>query len=416
MRQRYALLYIIGAFLLLVACTEVDLCRGDHPHRSDLRVYFDFGNAESVPDSMVVFAVRNLNLLRYTFLLNSDGRMSTPATGHLIFPDELREQAYTWVDSLDADSNIVRTDTFPDSPPYRVKKFTGNDSIRLHPGDYELVAFSSVHDVYYDNLEEVMNSDAQNVDSLWVTHVSYHSTNDHPSLKRDSSWVSHNLYSDFILNGDRMTTYAAQETVTLPIEEQHHFTDVIMHADNLSQHVTLEFCIEKDDSVIVDSVVAELSGIPYRYYLMTGMVDVERTFKTIYRPDVIPANNANTEQVTVRGDLYVNGIVHSADPAFTTGPGILWVNVYVRVFGKNGSGPVSRPIVACINLYNLLKDNPSLRLNDLGEPHQTTKELFLQIPTAILDLDRWALTSQETSGLDVWHTLPNDDDKIGVDL
>ena len=114
--------------------------------------------------------------------------------------------------------------------------------------------------------------------------------------------------------------------------------------------------------------------------------------------------------------MYVNGIVHSADPAFTTGPGILWVNVYVRVFGKNGSGPVSRPIVACINLYNLLKDNPSLRLNDLGEPHQTTKELFLQIPTAILDLDRWTLTSQETSGLDVWHTLPNDDDKIGVDL
>lgn len=415
MRQRYTLLYIIGAFLLLVACTEVDLCHGDHPHRSDLRVYFDFGNAESVPDSMVVFAVRNLNLLRYTFLLNSDGRMSTPATGHLIFPDELREQAYTWVDSLDADSNIVRTDTLPDSPPYRVKKFTGNDSIRLHPGDYELVAFSSVNDVYYDNLEEVMNSDAQNVDSLWVTHVSYHSTNDHPSLKRDSSWVSHNLYSDFILNGDRMTTYAAQETVTLPIEEQHHFTDVIMHADNLSQHVTLEFCIEKDDSVIVDSVVAELSGIPYRYYLMTGMVDVERTFKTIYHPNVIPANNLKSENVTVRGDLYVNGIVHSSDPAFTTGPGILWVNVYIRVYAQNGKDFVSHPIIACINLYNLLKDNPSLRLNDLGEPHQTTKELFLKIPRAVLDLDRLALISQETSGLDVWHTLPKDND-IGIDF
>ena len=414
MRFHYTITCIILGFLLLSACTEVNLCRSNHPHRSDLNVYFDFGDFQYVPDSMILFAVRNLNLLRYTFLLSSEGRNSTPAEGRLLYPDELREKAYIWVDSIDEDSHVDSIDSFHNQRSYQIKQFTGCDSVRLHPGIYELVAFSSGNMDYYDNLEQVMNSDADEIDSLWITYVSYHSTNDHPLLRRDSAWVSHNLYSDFILNCDRRPTFAAKEIIEISTDERQ--TDVRLHANNLSQHVTLEFFIEKDDNVLVDSVVAELSGIPYRFYILTGVADVERTFKTVFRPDVTPVNNINESKVTVTGDVYVNGIVHSADPAFTTGPGILWINVYIRVFGQNASGPISHPITACINLYNLLKDNPSLRLNEFGEPQQTTKELVLQIPTAILNLDSWELNSQETSGLDVWHTLPNDDDKIGIDF
>ena len=382
-----AFIYLVCISSLFACTTEVDLCQGEHPHRSDLQVFFDFGDFSSLPDSMVVFAVRDLNLLRYTYHLDATGGTERPGKGRLIYPDVLREP-------LDEG---------------------GNDRVCLHPGDYELVAFSGGSDIYEDNLAEVMDDPAEMVDSLWVTHKSYHTTQDHPLLHDYESWVSHNIYSDFILNGDREPTFAAQETLSVPVSERPQTLDKTCYATNLSQHVTLEFSITKDAGVVVDGVVAEISGVPHRIFLMTGAVDVTRTFKTIFRPTVSPSDNASATSVTIRGDIYVNGLVHSSDPTYTTGPGVLWVNVYAHATRDDGT-IASRPIEACINLYHVLQENPSLRLNEQGEAQQTTPELLLTIPGAILDLNRWELVSQETSGLDVWHTLPNEDGNIGVDI
>ena len=385
--KKYLSIYFLASWCLLACTTEVDVCRGEHPHRSDLQVFFDFGDFISTPDSMVFFAVRNLNLLRYTYHLDAKGRTSQAAAGQLIYPDALREV-------LDEE---------------------GHDRVCLHPGDYELVAFSGGSDIYEDNLAEVMDDPAEMVDSLWVTHKSYHTTQDHPLLQDYESWVSHNIYSDFILNGDREPTFAAQETLSVPVSENPQSINKTFYATNLSQHVTLEFSITKDAGVVVDGVVAEVSGIPHRIFLMTGAVDVTRTFKTLFRPTVAPSDNASATSVTVRGDIYVNGLVHSSDPTYTTGPGVLWVNVYAHATREDGS-VASRPIEACINLYHVLQDHPSLRMNEQGEAQQATPELLLTIPGAILDLNRWELVSQETSGLDVWHTLPNEEGNIGVDI
>ena len=374
----------------LIACTtEVDLCHGEHPHRVDLQAYFDFGDFPTPPDSMVVFAVRNLNLLRYTYHLNARGRTNKPADGHLIYPDALREP---------------------------LEEGDG-DRVSLHPGDYELVAFSGGADIYEDNLAEVMDRPAEMVDSLWVTHKSYHTTRDHPLLSEYKDWISHNIYSDFILNSTREPTFVARETLMVPVTEWNSAISTVFHTNDLSQHVTIEFHIKKkaEDGIVIDDAIAEMSGIPHRIYLMTNAVDVSRTFKALYRPEIIPADNATATDVVIRGHLYVNGLVHSADPSYTTGPGILWVSLYAHAVRADGS-IASRPIEACINLYRLLQETPSLRLNDQNEAQQTTKKLLLVVPDAVLNLESWDLTSQETSGLDVWHTLPNDDGNIGVDL
>lgn len=382
-----AFIYLVCIFSFIACTTEVDLCHGEHPHRVDLQVFFDFGGFSNTPDSMVVFAVRNLNLLRYTYHLNARGRTETGADGRLVYPDALRE-------SLDE---------------------LGHDRVCLHPGDYELVAFSGASDIYYDNLFEVMDRPAEMVDSLWVTHRSYHTTLDHPLLADYASWVSHNTYSDFILNGDREPTFSSHETLSVPVSEYPRTQSKTFNARNLSQHVTLEFRIKKETGITIVGAVAELSGIAHRLYLMTGAVDVGRTFKTMFRPVIEPQDNTSATEVTVRGDVYVNGLVRSANPTFTTGPGILWISVDAQAVRDDGSVAL-RPIEACINLYRLLQDNPSLRLNERDEAQQTTKDLFLSVPNAILDVKRWELVSQETSGLDIWHTLPNDEGNVGVDF
>ena len=381
-------IYLVCLSSLFACTTEVDLCHGVHPHRVDLDTYFEFGEFQLTPDSMVIFAVRNLNLLRYTYHLNAKGLMQTPAKGKLIYPDKLREP----VDDY-------------------------HDRISLHPGDYELVAFSGGSDVYEDNLAQVMDNPSDMVDSLWVTHKSYRTTLDHPLLSEYSDWISHNIYSDFILNGDREPTFAAKQTVSVPTTEHDTSLKTVFHANNLSQHITIEFHIKKkaEDGISIDNAVAELSGIPHRIFLMSGAVDVSRTFKSLYHPEIIPSDNESTTDVTLRGHLYVNGLVHSADPSYTTGPGILWVSLYAHAVRPDGT-IVSRPIEACINLYHLLQQTPSLRLDEKNEAQQTTKELLLVVPDAVLNLESWDLTSQETSGLDIWHTLPNGDGNIGVDL
>ena len=412
MKLKYTLLYIYSfVALFLVACTEVDLCHGEHPHRSDINVFFDFGTFQSSPDTMIVFAVRNLNLLRYTYRLDATGRTERPAEGILVFPNELRERAYVWADSLDKEGNVVLSDTFPDSSPIQVKDFTGNDSVRLHPGDYEMVAFSGGRDIYYDNLEAVMQSDAENVDSLWVAYVTYRSTQDHPLLRRYADWSTYNTYSDFILGGDAFPTFMAQKDITVPVTEKHSTIDCTFDATNLSQQVNISFQIKKDVGIAIDSILVELSGIPWRYYLMAGSLDIDQTYKTLFKPS-LPSDNKDTELVTAKGSIWVNGIVRSANPEFITGPGIMWVCAYVHAEDADGFTR-RKSIIACINLYNLLSEHRSLKLTETGEIVQVTKVLDLTIPApAILAIDKGTLTSEEGVGIDQWKPGVN----IGIDI
>lgn len=387
--MKNTLLYIIGVSLLCISCntTTIDICSDEMPHRTDVKMFFDFGNVTDKPDSMTVFAVRNLNFLRYTYRLTAKGETTSPATGKLVYPDEMREHI----------------------------EGGNNDYVRLHAGDYEMVAFSGGEDFYYDNLEAIMQAGAENVDSLWITHVSYPNTKSHPKMAADVNWVSHNIYTDFILCGDRLPTFVSRQNLNVPLHNHTPLT-ATFNTSNMSQKVTIQFTIDKDPGVIIDGIVAEISGIAHRIYLMTGQVDVSRTFKTLFHPQVLPASHQNLTSVTVSGDVYVNGLVHSANPAYTTGPGVMWVNVYAHTIDDDGN-KVSKPITACINLYNLLKEHPSLRLNEHGEAVQTTNTLLLKIPApALLNIEKKTLTSKGANGVDPWITLPFDDGNIGLDI
>ena len=393
MRYYMRTVLIAVCCVLTVSCntTNIEMDTTDQ-HEADVQFYFNFGSVGEKPDSMIVLAVRNLNYLCYTYHLSTKGGMNSPAEGRLAFPVELRQPI----------------------------EGTTDDHIRLHSGWYELLTFSGDNDYYTNNLSPVMNTDAQSVDQLYVTHVTYPDTKSHPSMYRDKEWVSYNMYSDYILSGDELPTFISKHALNIDLQDKSKRVDFSM--SDVSQHITVDFTITKDPEVIIDSVKAEISGLAHRIYLMTELVDVSRTFKTLFHPTVTPTNNKGASSVTVSGNIYTNGLMRSSDPAFTTGPGILWMRVYTHTGEKTEekNTKVSRSVIACVNLYNLLGSNPSLYMDTKGNIKQTSKNLHLTIPSALLNIEESTITSNDQTALDAWKTLDEEIDgqngSVGVDL
>lgn len=390
-------LYYMMVCVLTIACssTTIELDTDDHTHEADVQFYFNFGAVSEKPDTMIVLAVRNLNYLCYTYHLSTKGGMTSPANGSLAFPMELRQHI----------------------------EGTKDDYVRLHAGSYELLTFSGDDEHYTNNLSPTMNTDAQSLDQLYVTHVTYPDTKSHPSMYRDKDWVSYNMYADYILGGDEQPTFISKQMLNVEREDRTKRVDFSM--SDVSQRVTIDFTITKDKDVVIDSVKAEISGLAHRIYLMTEIVDVSRTFKTLFHPTVTPANNKDATVVNVSGKIFTHGLMRSADPTYTTGSGILWMKVYTHTWKKteDKNTKVSKSVIACVNLYNLLGSHPSLYLNTNDEIRQTTKDLHLTIPSVLLNIENKTVTSSDQTALDAWKTLVEDPEKegsqngsVGVDL
>ena len=378
---------------MLAAChsTDVELCYDEHPHRSEIAFTFDIQGAHDNLDTMAIFAIRNLNLLRYYMLVDikPDG---TPSSGKMVAPEPFRE-------------------------PFDPEDANSDHKLTLHTGDYDLLAFSGNTGYYDNNLQQVLTGTVDDIDSLCITYHSYPSTSGHPILQRFSYWRSENTYSDYIIGGDILPIYMAQNSLSVPKETTARPIPCHFIANNICQHITIEFDITKSDytDAVVDSVICELSGIPHRMYLFKNTVDVSRTFKTLYKATLSkqPDDQIGDESVTVKGEVWVTGLVRSAKQSYTTGPGILTIRVYFR----DGKGR-NNEATAFINLYNTLSsvETSSLIEKDNGEIVQRTKELYINLAPAILDLKNAILTSEKEIGIDEWWSPLGANKEIPLDI
>ena len=384
----------VGFVLSACQSTDVELCRDEHPHRSDVNFTFDFSGNLEKPDTMTVFAIRNLNLLRYYMLVDVKADGKQPSTGNIlaVTPEKFHE-------------------------PAEIIEGTTNHRLTLHTGDYDLLAFSGNPEYYETNLEQVLRGTVDYVDSLRVFYHSYRNTNDHDSLKKFVKWESENTYSDFIIGGDKRPLYVAENTLTIPKKDSPTPIPCHFSAHNISQHITIEFDIDKtnNSSAIVDSIVCELSGIPCGIYLFSRIVDVSRTFKTLFKPrlDPKPASQSGANKVTVVGEVWVTGLMRSAASSYTTGPGILCFRAYIHT-----SSGKHHEIPAYINLFNVLSDptTSSLIRMENGDIKQRSMELYIKLTPAILDLDKYQITSDEAIGIDAWWSPLGADTDIPVDI
>ena len=79
--------------------------------------------------------------------------------------------------------------------------------------------------------------------------------------------------------------YARVDHVSVPLAQEGTGQVVVdFTPEPLTQDVSFVFHIEKTADVVVDSLTAEISGIPSTMELTTGLILAQKTYKLLFRP------------------------------------------------------------------------------------------------------------------------------------
>lgn len=369
---------------LISACSpDVELCDGNHPHRSYVTFNFDWTKStiEQRPDSMVVVALRPLNFLRYGFLVGTTPNAQTGKTeGQLLFPF--------------SEQNAVSVA----NPGQAVQH-----NIWLRNGNYELVAYNGATDMFVDNSATLSDDEYATLNNLKLTYKPHNLQDGHPAFVNYSLWTDRNPYSGYVL-GEVEPIYYAKSRLEVPVvEKSNHVVTGKFTPQNISQNVQIAFTLAKlEEGIKVDSIEAELSGVAQTMKLNDATLTAEQTYKVLFKPVLDePDDFAASAPMTIKGEVNVTGVVGSDSPSTTSGPGIMLVNVYAKV--QEADGTLKRRVFkAGINLYNLLKSKPSVRFDsETGTYRQTTRYLRLTVQNPLQITSAEVMEDVNAKG-DVW--------------
>ena len=156
----------------------------------------------------------------------------------------------------------------------------------------------------------------------------------------------------------------------------------------LLQNIDIFFDIQKEMSekrFMVDSVKAEISGIPASFNLYNGHLDITRTHKMLMKMDIDKGqgvvsdagDSMDNTSLRCHSNINVSGVIYGPNERATTGPGILQVLVYVT---SEDDENTHRKIQGKINLYHTIKDSGLIDYN-------TGEDYALQAKrTGVLDI------------------------------
>ena len=373
-----AIRYFLPLVVLLVACTQTELCEEtEHPHRISTMFSFNWVNATSdeyvhtVPDTMNVLAKRIVGTWKCLIQLDS-----YKAEGYYLWnaPEELPEGKTT--------------------------------EFRLRSGIYKLLAFNrDDKEFIYTDIDNYIRTDDgdKQVSDLNIEYKRY--SYDDPELRGTISyWKDYNNYggSANYIQPDIAPIY--YDSITPIRVDDQDLSNYVFKPNLLSQNIDVKFHIHKKVDVvpfIIDSVYTEISGIPCRVNLANGYIDVTETCKMLYKNHFrdatgkrIKDTNKNTE-LECHGTIDVLSVVNAPDEKVTYGPGILQVMIFV----KNRSMPIRGKVnlyypIRRANLYELTEDG----LHAIRHKRHGTIDIEANL---IID-ENFLVTSDDESGFERW--------------
>lgn len=387
MKKYRILMAALLALPMLWACTDVDLCNeGEHPHRATIT--YEYANANVLPDTMIVLANRVLNLWKSTMKVKS-----TTGTGHY-----MTNAPSVWNDSTGTYETVTGS--------------VGN--FRMPVGDYKFITFNLTDDeIDYSELRQYVADPEMPLAGINLTYRTY-AQQDSRLGKILVDWTDYNRYADYIQPSTKPLYYDTINVFGLSSEQHMHLT---FKPIELTQEIQFSFTIQKKVSkqaFRIDSVFADLSGIPRAMNLSSGHLDITRTNKLMFRMNKLNDKDASTS-VTCSATIHVPGVVPPRHNKITTGPGIL--QLYICCSAPGATQREVKRIPVLINLYNTLKKTPSIALaDDQKSAHRTAQKLAVKIVAKdlMIDGEKVVADPDTDSGLDQWQPL--DSDFIVVDV
>ncbi len=349
---------LLGMFLLMLtlclSCTDAELCyQPNHPHRADAKFSFDWGSYQEIPDSMLVICNRVVNLWKAAAVVNSQTNI-----GHFIFnaprvPAEETPAPPTEGEETDTPTEGEETDT-PTPATRAATSSPESDRFSLPVGTYKFLTIScDTTELDYTNVYKFLNDNTgmvlQDVDVSYKTY----GIRDKGYRGFRPGWEDNNNYGARYMQPDVYPLFydtIAPRDLNLGETMRCHFTP-----NALTQNIDVYLTIKKkseNNQFTIDSVQAELAGIPISLNLSTGYLDITKTAKLPFRMDryvdgqklevvkdsegkiVSSGDTHESTEIECHGNIDCTGIVYNADPEALSGPGIMQLAIYLTIEKK----------------------------------------------------------------------------------
>lgn len=309
----YTYLYIISiAWLaLLFSCAEIDLCEDhEHAHSPFVQYSFDWGNRkQDAPEQMYAMAYRIIN---------------------------------KWKRADVVSANEV------------------SEPLAVRSGEYKFIAVQADHDTYdlsgVDSCMQLIEEAGRVQDK----YVSYTLFNKEQITEFANDWEDHNSYSQFIQPDVKPFFFD-----TLSVIKIDNGINVIRFTPKpITQNIDVIFNIKKDLSIIpfvIDSVYAELGGVPVTFSIANHFIETEKTAKILFPMSLTSESGTiiqdSQDNIYLRcfGNIDVSTVINCKDSKTATGPGILQVILYTT--GIDDGVKKKRRMQGKINLYYTLLDS-----------------------------------------------------------
>ena len=442
MKKMKWLLMVFLTVCFLACETDVILCTTTHPHQSQLNITFDWRGVpqKSIPDSMLVFAERLVNRWDCGYAINTKDYHVTNLFNPIIKPEPpAPDEEETDEETPDEEEIVEGTfeeDEAKKKAPEEGEAPTDEDpseesesepmsdeeeptieedlpplthaTIDVKSGQYIVMTFNrDTLEFNYEGLDAYVNdhSDTTSMDQIHIDYKAYRK-NDERLKFFSSSWVDFNPYANYVQSNALPFFYNVSPLFKV---NEGEVRDVQLSPVSLLQHITVNFDVQKimdeEHRFVIDSIIAEISGVPHRFYIVKNELDVSKTYKMMLEPtrytrgSAVVDNFQNT-QLHFSSSFYAPGIVPAQSSTISMGPGILQIKIFLHAFNSDLK---LQPVNAKMNLYNTLSAEPLIRMNEEGTAGTIIgTERAINIKTFLRIDGRSILTNDEEGTGDKW--------------
>lgn len=415
------------------SCVKVDLCtEEEHPHTGNVLITYHWPEgATSIPDSMLVLANRIINTRRVGYVTGKENSLG----GRYRFGKEYLNEGTIVSEANDMYPLIVSAGEYQIFAFNNEVVSTNKESIDANTPDYRLEGLQEY------SLEEHFAT--VGIRDLGISYVGRNLED--PRLdKYKKDWIEEfNGYTQYIAS-DIKPIYRAMNHYDETTQEYtvdvraNGKVEIDLYPQRITQDITFSFPIyveKAEKEVVIDSIIAEISGIPRKMMIYSGVIVADTTYKMLFP---IRVDYTNTQEVTLMveedgnaiekpfiqtecvGDISVMGLMANQDPHHRTGAGILVLCIYAHTTNDAGEEKTKTQYVK-INLYNTIRQAHLLIKNEQGEIMQNpgTDPDKPYINTLRIDGSRLMLTrdlilktSDDDVSVDTWIKPENGDINI----
>lgn len=459
--------YILLTLLaLLFACTKAELCEeGDHPHRAGVRFAYDWSTVNSDPrvsfhgtmpstekDTVMLTIVKRIIGTEITGcvfnVIKNKGYYLTNAPAASVLPTDGDDSTSGGSPAGDGDDTGGSdtgdggtpttgdggdggTDGGTDTPaPARVGEVSASapaqevfdvDLFKIRPGTFKMMT------VNRDTTEFLYNDILTYIESSWAEAKLHDLCVEYKRYRYGSAklrnqvpgWTDYNIYGNPDETGHPSADNYLQPDMAPVYYDSIAPCDIARNSEQLftfkpellTQNIDIRFHIRKKVDVMpfsIEAVYADISGIPFRINLSTGLFDIRNTAKMMFTCKMEDANgneivddDANT-YLLCHGNIDVLSLVNAPNADVIRGPGIMQLMIRLK--------DNSKVIRLRINLRHAIeRANLYQAIDDGAWAHRRKAYGTLEIDTGLVIDEKFVITNDEEGGLDKWIDIGKDE-------